>query len=92
MDGPSTTLPLPQFMIPTAHGQLGPPITGQHGSPTAAARGHCHLPHNDQFPTPLRGPKGPKRVEHASLFIGTVQAFMTIRLVSLQCNMATMAI
>ena len=33
----------------------GPRATGRHGSPTISAGGHCHLPRDDQLPTPPEG-------------------------------------
>ena len=70
----------------------GPHATGRHGLPTIGAGGYCHLPYEDQLPTPPWGAKGPGRVERASLFIFIVQVFTTSRLVSLQCNTAMMAV
>ena len=90
--GPSTPPSRPPLAFPTAVRRSGTP---RHRSAWFADyRGRWPLPPAPRRSAPhaSRGAKGPGRVERASLFIFIVQVFTTSRLVSLQCNTATMAV
>ena len=92
--GPSTPPSRPPLAFPTAvRTDRGPRATESawvRRPSRPVAIGTC--PATISFPRLPRGTKGPGRVARASLIIFIVQVFTTRRLVSLQCNTATMVV